>query len=425
MKKSPVLLIAAVLMFASCGAVAQYASSDSGQQFQDGIYSNTPSLRTKAEKEEADNETQAMVEKTQASQIYLFGDRKDTVMIPQDMSAIIRYDQKLGGTTVTVGENPYDWRYDLENNYGYHYAPFGLTNSWYWSVYRSPWYWDSWTYSPWRYHYSGWYNPWYYGGWYDPWYYRGYWGWYDPWYSPYHCGWYDPYWGHHHHHHHYPGYGPGTGGSHKDTWHGLRGETGSERVFAGGSSLRGGLGSKSTISRNATGKGSSTASRTQSSGRTTAGRTAVSRGTATGTSGPEKVAAGRTTVTRTVPASRGTATSTSSGSSSRVATARKAPASGTVSNHRKPSITNIPGRTTTNATQGTDRYNVNTGTSARSTSSYERSSSSSSSPSYNRSSSSTSGRSGFSGGSSSGYSRGSSGSSSGGYSRSGSSGARR
>ena len=201
----------------------------------------------------------------------------------------------------------------------------------------------------------------------------------------------------------------------------MRGETGSERVFASGSSLRGGLGSKSTISRNATGKGSSTVSRTQSSGRTTAGRTAVSRGTATGTSGPEKVAAGRTSVTRTVPASRGTATSTSSGSSSKVATARKAPASGTVSNHRKPAITNIPGRTTTNATQGTDRYNVNTGASSRSTSSYERGSSSSSSPSYNRSSSSTSGRSGFSGGSSSGYSRGSSGSSSGGYSRSGSS----
>ena len=423
MKKSSALLIAAVLILSSCGTVAQYASSDTDQQFHDGIYSNTPAFRTKVEKEESKSDTQALIEKTQESPIYLFGDKKDTVMIPKDMSAVIRYDQKLGGTVVTVGENPYDWRFDLENNYGYYYGPYSIGSSWYWSRHYNPWY--SWNFAPWRYH--GWYDPWYYGanwGWYDPWYCGGYWGWYDPWYSPYHHGWYDPYWGHHHHHH-YPGYGPGTGGSHKDTWHGLRGETGSERVFASGSSLRGGLGSKSTISRNATVKGSSTVSRTQSSGRTTAGRTAVSRGTATGTSGPEKVAAGRTTVTRTVPASRGTATSTSSGSSSRVATARKAPASGTVSNHRKPAITNIPGRTTTNATQGTDRYNVNTGASSRSTSSYERSSSSSSSPSYNRSSSSTSGRSGFSGGSSSGYSRGSSGSSSGGYSRSSSSGARR
>ena len=426
MKKSPALLIAALLMLASCGTVVQHASSDNGQRFQDGIYNNTPSLRTKADKEEADRETQAMMAKTQASQIYLFGDRKDTVMIPQDMSAIIRYDQKLGGTTVTVGENPYDWRYDLENNYGYYYGPFGISSSWYWNTYRPSWYWNSWIYSPWRYHYGGWYDPWYYGSWYDPWYYGGYWGWYDPWYSPYHYhhGWYDPYWGHHHHH---PGYGPGhvIGGGHKDTWHGLRGETGSERVFASGSSLRGGLGTRSTVSRNSAGNTGSSVSRTQSSGRTTAGRTTVSRGTAAGTSGLERVAASRTTVTRTSPASRGNAASTDSGSSTRVATARKAPASGTVSNHRKPAITNIPGRSTATTSQGTDRYNVNTGTTSRSTSSYERGSSSSSSPSYNRSSSSTSGRSGFSGGSSSGYSRGSSGSSGGGYSRSSSSGARR
>ena len=214
MKKSSALLIAAVLILSSCGTVAQYASSDTDQQFHDGIYSNTPAFRTKVEKEEAKSDTQALIEKTQESPIYLFGDKKDTVMIPKDMSAVIRYDQKLGGTVVTVGENPYDWRFDLENNYGYYYGPYSIGSSWYWSRHYNPWY--SWSFAPWRYH--GWYDPWYYSpswGWYDPWYYGGYWSsWYDPWYyggfwgggwyyTGYypHYGWYDPYWGHHHHHH--------------------------------------------------------------------------------------------------------------------------------------------------------------------------------------------------------------------------------
>ena len=49
MKKSSALLIAAVLILSSCGTVAQYASSDSDQQFHDGIYSNTPAFRTMVE----------------------------------------------------------------------------------------------------------------------------------------------------------------------------------------------------------------------------------------------------------------------------------------------------------------------------------------------------------------------------------------
>ena len=289
MKKSSALLIAAALMLTSCGTIAQMADSDSGQQFQDGIYSNTPAFRTKVEKADSKTETQALIEKTKESPIYLFGDKKDTVMIPQDMSATIRYDQKLGSTVVTVGENPYDWRYDLENNYGYWYGPYSIGSSWYWSRHYSPWY--SWNFAPWRYH--GWYDPWYYGanwgwydpwyyggywgGWYDPWYYGGYWGWYDSWYHPHH-GWYDPYWGHHHHHHG-PGYHPDY---HKDVWYGSRHQTGSERVFGSTSSIRGGIGSRSTVSRNeSTGRSTASVTRTPSSGRSAVSRTTVARTTPT------------------------------------------------------------------------------------------------------------------------------------------------
>ena len=47
MKKSSALLIAAVLILLSCGTVAKYSSSDTDQQFPDGIYCNTPAFRTK------------------------------------------------------------------------------------------------------------------------------------------------------------------------------------------------------------------------------------------------------------------------------------------------------------------------------------------------------------------------------------------
>ena len=202
MKKSSTLIMIAALVLSSCGTAAQFASSDSAQRFQDGIYGSTPSFISKAEKEDSRAATDALVEKTKASEIYLFGDKKDTIMLPENLSARIQYDQKLGGTVVTVGENPYDWRYDLENNYGYYYGPYSIGNSWYWSRHYDPWYWDAWrwntwAYTPWRYH--GWYDPFYIGGWYDPWYYGGYWGHYDPWY---YGGWGWHHWyGYYHHPH--------------------------------------------------------------------------------------------------------------------------------------------------------------------------------------------------------------------------------
>ena len=286
MKKSSVLIIAAAAMLASCGTAAQYASSDSGHRFQDGIYSSSPDFRSKDEKIAAKAETDALIEKTQASQIYLFGEKKDTVMIPEDMSATIRYDRKLGSTIVTVEDNPYDW-----HNYvspWYYYTPYSIGSSWYWSRhydpwYSSPYYWNAWAYNPYRYY--GWYDPFYIGGWYDPWYY-GYSGWYSPWYGymyPHYAGWYggwDPYWDYHHHIH--------IGGSngHDDRWQGPRRSTGSDRVFTSRVPVRGGGGSRTgrtAIAQSGSGHQmeSGSAPRRVSSGRVSA--TAPARTTVTKT----------------------------------------------------------------------------------------------------------------------------------------------
>ena len=215
MKMTSILILGALLSLASCGMIAQSASSDDGSRFQDGIYSSSPSFSTRAEKAASKNATDSLIAMTKGSPIYLFGDKKDTVMIPENFSAMIRYDQKVGGTVITVGENPYNWIWDLENNYGYYYGPYSLGSSWYWSRHYSPYYtsyyspyWSSWSYNPW-FHIS-YYDPWYYGSYYDPWYYGGYWGhyygsywgWHDPWHHyHHHCGWYS-------HHHHKPHHGP-------------------------------------------------------------------------------------------------------------------------------------------------------------------------------------------------------------------------
>ena len=167
MKKSSILLMIAAVALSSCGAAAQYASSSTGQRFQDGIYNSSPSFLSKTEKDEDKAVTDALVEKTKASEIYLFGDRKDTIMLQENLSAKIQYDKQLGSTVVTVAETPYDWRYDYLNTYGYYYDPYSIGSSWYWSRHYDPWYrdawrWNTWAYTPWRYH--GWYDPFYYAG---------------------------------------------------------------------------------------------------------------------------------------------------------------------------------------------------------------------------------------------------------------------
>ena len=290
MKKTSTLLIAAAMMLSSCGITARYASSDDGHRFQDGIYGNSPSFITKEEKDKSQKETQDLVDMTKSSQIYLFGDKKDTIAIPENWSARIQFDQKVGGTVVTVGENPYDWRWDLENNYGYYYGPYSLGASWYWRNYGPYWnrwgyepYWDSWRYhSPWYYssfyspwYYNSFYDPWYYGGWYDPWYHGSYWRWHDPWHH--HHGWYNP-----HHHHHGPGHIVIKPENDKNRWHGLRAHTvngpsdNRSATNSGKTTIRRGIGTSSSTSRTASiSRGSSSVGRSATTNRSAATRTSA------------------------------------------------------------------------------------------------------------------------------------------------------
>ena len=113
MKKSSVLMIAVTLLLSSCGTLTRLASTAEGQKFSDGIYASRPDMMTKEEKMAGKAETDALIAKTKESPIYLFGDRKDTVMIPDHYSATIRYDKNIGSTVVTVGANPHDWRNNI------------------------------------------------------------------------------------------------------------------------------------------------------------------------------------------------------------------------------------------------------------------------------------------------------------------------
>ena len=397
MKKNSLLMIAAMVLMTACGTMAQQSVTSTSPRFEDGIYSSGPSFRSKEERQESKAETDALVEKTKASRIYLFGEKKDTVMIPDDMSASIWYDKEKKSTVVTVGNNPYDWRNNIDP-WSY-YTPYSIGSSWYWSRHYDPWfsspyYWNSWAYSPHRYY--GWYDPFYIGGWYDPWYY-GYSGWYGGWYNPYYgymyphyCGWYggwDPYWGYYPHHH-YPIY------IKDDNWHGSRHSTGADRVFTSRVSTRGGVASSSKVGRVTS---VTSASRAQTSGSATVSRT-PSRTSASRVSAstPSRVSASNATTSR--PAASGTSSAAS----------RQA--------YRRPTST-VSGYTPSTSGTSSAYRSSDTQSYRSSGSSYRSSSSSSSRSSYTPSSTS---RSSYSSGSS--YSGGTSrsgGSYSGGSSRSG------
>ena len=393
MKKTSLLLFLAALMLSSCGIAAQWGASDNNQRFQDGIYSNTPSFRSKEEKDRSKSETDALIAKTKESAIYLIGETKDTIMIPENFSARIQFDQKVGGTVVTVGENPYDWRWDLENRYGYYYGPYSLGSSWWWSRHYSPWYrypygmhsyygyYDPWYYGG-MYGYYGYYDPWYYGsmygyyGYYDPWYYGGYyggywggyygsyWGWHDPWHY-YHYGWYHP------HHMHGPSHIGGV--HHEPRSYGLRANTERTHAMAGASS----------------GHGSRPALRT--SGGTIRGGMSI----------------GNTRSRSTSTARRPSGSASRPATAARPASVSRSASSSSQTTYRRPASSQQTKSTSEYDRSSTPSYN-------RGSSPYERSSSS-----YNRSSSSDFGRSSSSGG----YSRGSHSSGGGSsYSRGGSSG---
>ena len=384
MKTSTALIIAA-LMLASCGTAARYASDNGGQMYHDGIYSSAPTFASTADKAVTDNEVKSLVEETKASAIYLFGDKKDTIMIPEAMSAKIQFTPETG-TTVTLYDNPYNWMDDFRT-WGW-YTPYSLRFSWGYPYGSWRYSWHMSVHNPYYWHYGGLYDPWYY----DPWY--GYAGWYDPWYSwgrPWHgyhyCGWYggwDPYWRHHHKHHlghHRPGIKPNHNGGKKNIYTVPRHQTGSDKFRSG-----------QGVSRN------SIASTGSSSTRETAVRT-------------------RTKVTR------------SESSSMRPAAGRRSTTGTTTSskvNYRKPTSTG------TSSSSGSTTSYTRSGSSSSKSSSSTKETTKSSSSSYNRSSSSSYSRNSSSSGysrssgsssysrsssGSSGYSRGSTGG--GGYSRSG------
>jgi hypothetical protein len=385
MKKIFIFLSGALFILSSCGISSRYSSSDSGQKFSDGIYSSAPSRKDKQQEQISKTELQALAEQTKASQVYLFGDHKDTVMIPENMAATIRYDKQLG-TSVTVAEfDPYDFTYGwYTDRYRWNsYWNLGMWNSVYYRGWHDPWYYGSY-YGPW--HYTGWYDPWYYGGWYDPWYYGyGYRGWYDPFYGymhPYYCGWYggwDPYYYPHHHHHHVVLPSPGTHQG-REVYRGSRLETSGSRVIASNRP------SSNPVSGSVSRRVSTTSRSSFGTSRTSATREALGR--------------------RTTSSGRPSAASQPSGR------------------------TNVSGQS---STRSTATYRRPSGTAPRvsgnSGSSYSRSTSSSgSNSSYSRSSSSSNNSSSYtrsySSPSRSSYSSGSSGSS-GGYSRSSSGGGRR
>ena len=375
MKKNSLLMIAAAILMTACGTMAQQSVTPTASRFEDGIYSSGPSFRSKAERFESRAETDALIEKTKASTIYLFGEKKDTIMIPEDMSASIWYDKTKGSTIVNVGYDPYDL-HDYISPWAY-YTPYSIGSSWYWSRhydpwYSSPYYWNSWAYTPHRYY--GWYDPFYMGGWYDPWYY-GYGGWYGGWYNPYYgymyphyAGWYggwDPYWGYHHHHHMH------IGPIQDDRWHGSRHSTGSDRVFTSRVSTRGGISSASRA------QSSESASAARVTSRTSASRVTSST--------PSRVSASKAN------------TGTTQGTVSR-------PTSGSQQNYRRPaySTSGQTGSSTVRTPAGSSSYRSSESQPYRSNgASYRSSSSSSTSRSSYSPSSSGSSRSSYSGGGSS------------------------
>lgn len=393
MKKIIILIIGSLFVLSSCGISSRYSSSGGGQMFSDGIYSSAPSFRDRGQEAASKSELQALAEQTKASQIYLFGDHKDTVVIPDNMAATIRYDKNIGTSIMVAEFDPYDftagWYVD---RYRWNsYMNLGMWNSIYYSGWYDPWYYSS-IHNPW--YYSGWYDPWYYGGWHDPWYYGyGYRGWYDPFYGymhPRYCGWYGGWDPHYHHHHHHHPVTPPISGSYfgRDVYRGSRLETSGSRVIAGKPSA------SSPSSGSVTRRVSTTSRSSFGTSRTASVREVTGR--------------------RTTASSRPASSSASSGR----ATVSGQSSSSTTTAYRRPSGTapRTSGSSTSSYSRSTGSYESN--------SYYNRSSSSSSnSSSYSRSSSSPSRSSYSSGSSGGGYSRSSSGGG-GGYSRSSSGGHR-
>lgn len=435
MKKRLAILFSAAIALTSCGTAARYASSE--QRYPDGIYysrnDNTSAVQAETE------DISQLVSETQQTQLLLFGDRKDTLVIPENKSAVIKFNG-TAGTTVAITDDPFTDCY-------YNSTP--------WEYYR-PVVYTSWAWDPWYYgRYWGYYDSWYWSRWYyDPW----YWGyssiWWDPWfYNPYFWGAprlpYHP----HVHHHHDIMHGPAGGGP--DRYYGHRTSSGSSvrRTYASrnGSSTsvsgtstvrRGSSSSVQSSVRTGVSRGNTATRATASSGVTAVRRTGgtrVSGNAATSVTGVSSATGAQSRVSSsyrrgssyTSYAGSGLRTSSAAGSTAvrnGVLTAPETMKSASY-NYRRPASSSVRtsgsyygGNGTASGTASSYRSSAGTRSSAgfNGSSAYSRSSSSynrSSSSSFNRSSSSS-----FSRSSSSSFSRSSSGvsrGSSGGGSRSG------
>lgn len=394
MKKNSLLMIAAAILMTACGTAAQYTGSSGTARFEDGIYSSNPSFKSKSERQALQSQTDALVEQTRTSEIYLFGDKKDTVAIPENMSAVIRYDREKGNTIVAVGENPYDWRNNIDP-WAY-YTPYSIGSSWYWSRhfdpwYSSSWYWNTWAYTPWRY--SGWYDPLYAGGWYDPWYY-GYAGWYGGWYSPWYgyyphyCGWYggwDPYYDyyhhHHHHHHHHVTYPV-----HDDRWNGARPRTGTERAGISSSTPRAQSGRTAAVSRTAGDSRTASVSRSTSASRVTSATKVTPSRTAPSRTSPSRASAatGNKTQGQTYRRPQANTSATVSGTPSRSRDQNGSPAYRTPDSQtrREPSVNTHRSSSTTSRSSYSSGSSYRSGSSSRSSGGYSGGGSSRSGGSY-------------------------------------------
>lgn len=287
MKNIILLLIGAfTLTLTSCGTFAAYSDGGS-QKYEDGIYSSAPSLKNRTEADTDKQEIENLIQQTKESPIYLFGDKKDSIILPENMAATLRFDKDLG-TSVTIG---YTDSFQTYSDY--------WNSPWYYNYYSSPWSYRGW-YDPWSYRYGPWhygsywggyyggyysgfygryYNPWYYDPWYfDPWY-------HDPFYHymhPYYCGWYgawDPYYGAIIHRPHYGGghhHGAIGSSSGKGIYKGSRHET----VSSSGKAVAGQRSSTSltpTSRKTATTSRSSFGTSRSTSARSTSGQTATYR----------------------------------------------------------------------------------------------------------------------------------------------------
>ena len=347
MKKRLVALISAAAALTSCGTAAQYASS--GQRYQDGIYykPETEHMTTVTT-----DDIERLVARTEETEILLFGDRKDTVTIPENKSAVIRFGDGTG-TTVTITDDPFTDIYYSTYPWTY-YRPVTYTSLW----------WDPWYYG----RYWGYYDPWYWSGWYyDPW----FWGYsgifWDPWfYNPWFWGAprlpYNPYW--HHHHHHYYGhdtghaghyYGHRTGGTASVRTHTPRSLSGTGGIRSSASIRNGSTGNRTSSSSYVSPyrRSASSVSGSASSGRTSVRRTSSAAGN-TYTSGISAV--------RRSSSGNSSGTAVTSGQSSYrrgngyIATGTSGVRS-SVSNYRRPVTRSASSTTSYGNSTGTSGYN--------------------------------------------------------------------